>query len=172
VEEWRLELLCARSDVHRIVEAMRRAHSYEEPAYDIYPLAGEPARLGAGRRGTLDQPTALQEFAAHVKTALSCSRVDVAGDPQRLIHQVAVACGAGGDFIDDAISKSCDALVTGETSLHRILAAESQGLALILAGHYATERFAVEQLAEKIQSAFPDVESWASQTEREPTWPV
>src|SRR5262249_11607298 len=38
VSEWRLEAVCPESAVEQAVAAMRRAHSYEEPAYDVYPL--------------------------------------------------------------------------------------------------------------------------------------
>src|SRR5436309_2967642 len=64
----------------------------------------------------------------------------------------------------------CDVLVTGEASFHRLLEAEANGIAMILPGHYATERFAVEALAETIARELPNIDVWPSQTEREPTW--
>src|SRR4029077_6112854 len=36
--ERRLEAVCPADRVEAVVAAMRRAHSYEEPAYDVYPL--------------------------------------------------------------------------------------------------------------------------------------
>jgi putative NIF3 family GTP cyclohydrolase 1 type 2 len=39
---------------------------------------------------------------------------------------------------------------------------------LVLAGHYATERFAVERLAEVLQQEFADSTIWASRRERDP----
>ncbi len=41
-------------------------------------------------------------------------------------------------------------------------------MALILAGHYATERPAVESLASRLARQFPQLTVWASQTERDP----
>ena len=38
VSEWRLEVVCPESVVDAVVAAMRKAHSYEEPAFDVYPL--------------------------------------------------------------------------------------------------------------------------------------
>src|SRR5437870_1161489 len=38
VAEWRLEVVCPESAVEAVVGAMRAAHSYEEPAFDVYPL--------------------------------------------------------------------------------------------------------------------------------------
>src|SRR5205814_2929159 len=37
VSEWRLEAVCLESLVEAVVAAIRRSHSYEEPAFDIYP---------------------------------------------------------------------------------------------------------------------------------------
>lgn len=38
VEEERVEITCDETDAKTIVEAIRLAHSYEEPAIDVYPL--------------------------------------------------------------------------------------------------------------------------------------
>jgi dinuclear metal center YbgI/SA1388 family protein len=170
VDEWRLEVVCPSSAAARIVAAMRAAHSYEEPAYDIYPLASEPGPTGAGRCGELRNSTSLEAFAAAVGTALGSPLVQVVGPRDRLIQRVAVTCGSGSEFLSDAAAHDCDALVTGEASFHRMLEAEATGIALVLAGHYATERFAVERLAEKLSGEIATLEVWASTTEREPAW--
>jgi putative NIF3 family GTP cyclohydrolase 1 type 2 len=51
---------------------------------------------------------------------------------------------------------------------HDYLAAQAQGLALLLPGHYATERFGVEDLADRIQLLWPELEIWASRRECDP----
>ena len=38
VEEWRLEMVVPGSAVRAVVAAMKRAHPYEEVAYDVYRL--------------------------------------------------------------------------------------------------------------------------------------
>jgi putative NIF3 family GTP cyclohydrolase 1 type 2 len=78
-------------------------------------------------------------------------RVQVVGDPARTIERVAVACGAGGEFIPDALRCGADVLLTGEARFHDYLAARAEGLSLLLPGHYATERFGVEELAGRLQ---------------------
>lgn len=168
VPEHRLEVLCPAARLSEIVAAMRQAHSYEEPAYDIYALHCEPGDLGAGRRGRLAKPTVLEAFARQVKRALHLRRVDVVGDAARSVEQVAIACGSGGDFLDDARRLGCEVLLTGEVRFHPSLAAQASGLALVLAGHYATERLGVEHLAELLTQAFPDLHVWASRQEQDP----
>src|SRR5205085_5861888 len=53
VSEWRLEAVCPEAGVEAVIAAMRKAHSYEEPAYDVYPLWPAPAATGEGRLGRL-----------------------------------------------------------------------------------------------------------------------
>jgi dinuclear metal center YbgI/SA1388 family protein len=170
VEELRLEVICPQSAVSRVVAAMRAAHSYEEPAVDIYPLAGEPGCTGAGRCGELQAPISLYQFAAQVGTALGSSLIQVVGPRDRAVRRVAVACGSGSEFLPDAAALGCEVLVTGESSFHHQLEAEAGGVALVLAGHFATERFAVERLADKLAREFSDLQVWASEKEREPAW--
>ena len=55
VAEWRLEVVCPSGRVAEIVRAMRSAHSYEEPAFDLYPLSPDPTRHGQGRLGVLSE---------------------------------------------------------------------------------------------------------------------
>ena len=84
------------------------------------------------------------------------------------VHRVAVACGSGGSFMERAIQSGCDAFVTGESNFHTALEASARDITLILLGHFASERFAVEVLADKLSNEFTDVEVWASQQESDP----
>ena len=38
VDEWRVEMVCADDLVRNAVVALKRAHPYEEPAFDVWPL--------------------------------------------------------------------------------------------------------------------------------------
>ena len=77
-------------------------------------------------------------------------------------------CGSAGEFADPARSAACDCLVTGEVRFHTCLEAEATGLTLVLAGHFASERFAVVDLATVLAGQFPAVNVWDSQHERDP----
>ena len=147
---------------------MRQSHSYEEPAFDLYPLQADPSRHGAGRIGQLRTPTTLTNFSATVKTALNAKHVQTVGDPSRSIQKVALACGAAGEFLGDAARHGADVFLTGELRFHDALAAESRGLAVVVPGHYATERPGVEDLAERIAKELPNGTVWASRDERDP----
>jgi len=82
--------------------------------------------------------------------------------------KVGVVCGAGGDFVLTAHAKGVDCLITGEATFHQCLLARSLGMTLILVGHYASERFAMEIMAKKIGLKFPDLKVFASSVEANP----
>lgn len=168
VSEWRLEAVCPANCVEEVVAAIRRAHSYEEPAFDIYPLHAPPSERGEGRLGLLPRSQPLGEVANAAKTALQAGAVQVIGDLQHPVQRIAIACGAGGEMLRDAVRARADVLLSGEMRFHDYLHARAEGLALILTGHYASERCGVEDLAERLRSQFPQLHVWASEREADP----
>ncbi len=175
VREWRLEFACPGDRLAAVLAAIRAAHSYEEAAVDVHPLAPEAtpgAGAGAGRIGRLPAPEPLGGFASRVARLLKAPATQYVGDPGRAVARVAVCCGAGDDFLPDARARGADALLTGEARFHRALEAEALGLGLVVAGHHATERPGVEDLAATIAAAFPALGVWASRTEADPLRPA
>lgn len=98
---------------------------------DIRPNADSPYL----RTGTLQAPLKAREFLAVINRELH-SGARLYGDPDAVIHSVAVVPGAGGD---DAAHAEADAFVTGEIKHHELLAATGRGLIVFDAGHYPTE---------------------------------
>ncbi len=166
VTELRLEVLVPEGKIDSAIAAMRAAHSYEEPAFDVYPLRSVKEG-GEGRIGVLAEPTTLAEFAAMVKAVCAATFTQFVGDGSMPVHKVAVACGAAGEFLNDAMRAKADVFVTGEVRFHDCLTAEAAGVGLVLPGHYATERPAVEELAAQFGREL-GITAWASKQEREP----
>lgn len=135
---------------------------------DTAPLVPTPSGLGAGRWGRTGEAISLAELATRVKQFLGLSAVRIAGQPEWPVTRVAVGCGSAGELLDAARALGCEAFVTGEARFHTCLEAEATGTGLVLAGHYASERFAVEQLAGVLAGHFRDVRVWASARERDP----
>ncbi len=173
VREWRVEVVCPGDRLATTLAAIRSAHSYEEPAIDVYPLADGPSDgPGVGRVGRLPDVVPLSAIARRVKEVLGAPSTVYVGDPERGVATLAIACGAGDDFLADAHREGADALVTGEARFHRALEAEALGIGLIVAGHHATERPGVEDLAQRISGAFSSLEVWASRREADPLRPA
>lgn len=168
VSEWRLEVLCPEGSVDQVVKALRQAHSYEEPAFEVYPLKPQRSQSGQGRIGALPQPTSLLHLAQQLKESLQCNWMQMVGDGAGLVRRVALACGAAGEFVTDAIQAKADLFLTGEIRFHDALAARAQHLALLIPGHFASERHGLEVLAQRLATQFPQLQIWASRSESEP----
>lgn len=147
VSEYRLETILPEAASRRVVGAMLRAHPYEEVAYDLYPLANKTVVAGLGRIGELSEPLSLSHIIGKVKTGLGLEHVRIAGDGSRLVKKIAVCGGAGGSLISAAAEAGADLFVTGDVKYHEAQEASQLGLTVIDAGHFATERPAMDAVA-------------------------
>ena len=134
----------------------------------ISPFEGDPDGLGSGRVGKLPEAVTLDEFASNVKEQFELIGVHVVGKPDQPVQQVGLACGSGGTFLEPARRIGCDTLLTGETNFHTCLEADAQGIGMVLVGHFASERFALDILAQVIKTKFSELQIWASRKESDP----
>ena len=140
--EYRLEVLVPRSRLGAVTTAMLAAHPYEEVAYDVVPLV-DGAEVGFGRIGRLPTPTALGDVAELLRTALPSPHLRTAGDRNRQITTVATVGGSGMSLLGAAAGAGADLYVTGDVKHHDVLDALAVGVAIIDAGHHATEQAAM-----------------------------
>lgn len=152
VDEVRLEVELPSSRAREVVRAMRDAHPYEEVAFDLYPLLEAPDH-GFGRVGRLPSPMPLRAVAATIRDQLPAPHLRYAGEPDRLVRTVAVVGGAGDSLIGAAAAAHVDCYVTGDLRHHVTLDAMTQGLALIDAGHHATEAAAIPAWIARLEQA-------------------
>ncbi|MCA9059062.1 MAG: Nif3-like dinuclear metal center hexameric protein [Planctomycetaceae bacterium] len=136
----------------------------------IQPLRVNPvdSLVGAGRCGTLSESISLKELLELVRSRTGASYLEFVGSSRGQCRRIAVGCGSAAEFLRDAIALGCDTFITGEARFHSALEARSAGVTLILTGHYASERPAMEWLATELQRRFPPIESIASQIESDP----
>ena len=128
--------------------------------------------LGSGRCGRLPETKTLFGLIAEIAKTIPTGDLRFVGKPDRPIQKVAFGCGSGGSFLSPAIRLGCEVLVTGEATFHTLLEARSRDTAMILVGHYHSERFAMERLADRIDQWASDeklsLECFASQLECDP----
>jgi dinuclear metal center YbgI/SA1388 family protein len=116
----------------------------------LRPLRATEAGRGHGRVGQLPEPLRLGEFAhlAAVSLPVAGWGVRVAGDPSRMVSTVAVCGGSGDEFLPDAAAAGADVYLTGDLKHHKVSEyVAGGGPALVDAGHWATERPWLTQLA-------------------------
>ena len=122
---------------------------------DVVPLC-PPAVPGArpmGRVGDLPEPMTLRDLARTIAAALPSPSTRLCGDGARQVRRVAVLGGSGTSAVADAIRAGADVLVTGDVRHHVALDTLELGLALVDAGHHATEVAAMPAFAARIAEA-------------------
>jgi dinuclear metal center YbgI/SA1388 family protein len=143
VTEDRVEMFLPRHRRRAVIEAVRAAHSYEEPAFDLFELAVLPSERGGGRVGVLAEAMSLEAFARRVADNLPRTEhgVRVSGDPARTIRSVAVVGGAGDSEFDRVRAAGVDAYVTADLRHHPATEARAydEGPALVDVAHWASE---------------------------------
>ena len=157
VEEHRLESVVPRSKLGRVVAALRAAHLYEEPAFDVYPLESVASQAGAGRIGVLAEAQTLGALAGRIKRALGVRNVRLTRAATGRVRRVALCTGSGASLLGAAAAAGAQVFVTGEIKYHQALAARDAGLSVIEAGHYATEQPVLAPLGERLAVTFPEV---------------
>lgn len=172
-EETRIEIIVPDSVRKAVVQAMLKAHPYEEVAYDLYSVDLKGRSFGLGRVGKLPAAMSLDSFATLVKERLGMPFVRVVGDGAREVRKVAVLGGSGRSYIKRAMFMGADVFVTGDIDYHSAQDAEAGGLAIVDPGHYAekimrpkTAAWLRERLAEKGYAT----EVFASELHTDPFW--
>ncbi|HEX2969550.1 MAG TPA: Nif3-like dinuclear metal center hexameric protein [Bacteroidales bacterium] len=137
-----------------VVNAMLDAHPYEEVAYDIYPLENRNIDAGLGCSGLLPEEMDEVSFLKFISEVFEAKGIKYSKLTGKRVRKVALCGGAGSSLIRDAMSSGADAFVTGDIKYHSFFEAEGKIL-LIDAGHFETEKFAVEIIKELIIKKFP-----------------
>lgn len=172
VEEDRFEVIAPARARAAVLAAMRAAHPYEEPAFDIFALVPAPGDAGLGRIGTLAQSESLRAFVSRVGAALPQTSwgVRAAGDPDRVVSRVAVCGGAGDSLLSTAARAGVDAYVTADLRHHPADEhRRASEVALIDVAHWASEFPWCGQAAEMLRSRFgTDLRVHVSATRTDP----
>ncbi|WP_441957220.1 Nif3-like dinuclear metal center hexameric protein [Mycolicibacterium houstonense] len=159
VAEDRVEMIAPSRLRATILAALRSAHPYEEPAFDIIALAPIPGEVGIGRIGVLDRPEPLSAFASRVRAALPATSwgVRTSGDPDAMVSRVAV-CGGAGDSLLGAVARAgVQAYVTSDLRHHPADEhRRASPVALVDVAHWASEFPWCAQAAEVLRRQFGD----------------
>ncbi|QQE11994.1 Nif3-like dinuclear metal center hexameric protein [Planctomycetota bacterium] len=168
VNELRLEMIVPKSKLGSVIAALRDTHSYEEPAFDIYPLISDPTpnsddMTGQGRIVELAKPISLKTLTARIKKLLKLKYLEVAPAEgstlaAKNIQRIGLCAGAGQSLMSEV--GPMDAFFTGEMRHHDMLAAISDGVAVLLAGHTRTERPFLRDYRAQIRKAGAGEVEW------------
>ena len=150
VEEIKLEVLVDKWKLNRVITELKKAHPYEEVAYDIYSLQNDNENFGFGAIGELKIAMSINDFLAFVTSKLSISTLRYTKSNKKKIKSVAVCGGSCGELIDEAIKQNADAFVTADIKYHSFQDAEGKIL-LVDAGHYETEVPVLDEIKSRLE---------------------
>jgi len=155
--EERIELVAPASLRGSVLAALRAAHPYEEPAFDVHAMAPLPTAEGIGRICRVTDPEPLSAFVSRVESALPATAwgIRAAGDPDAVVSRVAVCGGAGDSLLDVVADADVQAYVTADLRHHPADEhRRGSDVALVDVAHWASEYPWCGQAAALLRSRF------------------
>jgi dinuclear metal center YbgI/SA1388 family protein len=166
-KEERIEIVYPNHIENKIIQALLKAHPYEEVAYDIYTLQTEHPQVGSGIIGDLGKPLSEKDFLLHLKKVMNLSCVRYTPFIGKKVKKVAICGGSGSFLLPNAINSGADAFVTADFKYHQFFDAESKILIADI-GHYESEQFTPEILYELLKEKFTTFATRISKTNTNP----
>lgn len=153
-EEAKMEYLLEKQNIGAVLSAMKRAHPYEEVAYDLIALENSNSQVGSGMIGELPEPMGALEFLSQLKETFNCGVIRYTALQNKPIRTVALCGGAGSFLLPQAIQQNADIFISGDFKYHEFFGAENK---IIIAdiGHYESEQYTSALLVEIIREKFP-----------------
>ena len=168
VIEVRFESVVSAEKIAAVVEAMRRAHPYETPAFDVVRHYETENKFGLGRIGKVIEPRSLSSIIERIKKVTGAKAVGIVGKENRTVKTAAVCAGSCGKIINSVIARKCDLYLTGELKHHQALAAQEANLTCICLSHTVSERFALKNFAKQLKKQLKDVTISISKKDADP----
>jgi dinuclear metal center YbgI/SA1388 family protein len=168
VPEIRFETIVPAEKLDNCIAAMKKAHPYEEPAFDVFKLYNSQNKFGLGRIGKLNKPTQLTRIIERIKKHTGAKAVGIIGNQKRLIRTAAVCAGSCGKIISSIIAAKPDLYLTGELKHHYALAAQQANLTCICLSHTVSERFILKKFAKQLQKQIKQITVKISKKDADP----
>jgi dinuclear metal center YbgI/SA1388 family protein len=168
VPEIRFETIVPADKLNNCIAAMKKAHPYEEPAFDVFKLYNNQKKFGLGRIGRLQRPMQLNKILERIKKHTSAKTFGIIGNQNKLIKIAAVCAGSCGKIINAVIAAKADLYVTGELKHHHAIAAQEAGLTCICLSHTISERFILKKFAKQLQKQLGQISIKISKKDADP----
>jgi len=167
VDEVRVEIMLPAYLESNVLNAMKKAHPYEEVAFYITPLTNENQEVGAGMIGELEEAMEPFEFLNYLKDSMALQCIRHTAPINRKIKKVAWCGGAGSFLLSKAINAGADAFITGDFKYHEFFDAD-QKLIIADIGHYESEVYTKELLHDILTKKFTTFATNLSETVTNP----
>ncbi len=149
VEEVRVEVEVESLRLGKAVEALIRAHPYEEPVVDVYPLH-VPSRAGIGRVVTLPDPLSWETLEERF-SRLGVPYTLLKDKENKSFIKIALCPGSGRSTMSWVLKERPDLFVSGDLTHHDIETLSLYGIAYLNLPHGEGERRALREIAESLK---------------------
>lgn len=136
-----------------VLSAVRKVHPYEEFDHKLTVLANSNQHVGSGMIGQLVQAENTEDFLRRIKATFRCGVVKHTAIVKPEIKTVALCGGAGFFLLGQAMGQGADVYITSDVKYHEFFDADGK-IVLADIGHYESEQFTKELIAENLQNAF------------------
>lgn len=154
-EELKIEMLFPFHLETRMVQTLKAHHPYEEVAYEVIQLSNQHQGIGSGITGEWETPVTETEFLQKLKSIFNIPVIKHTCLTGRTIKKVSICGGAGIFLLKNAINYGSDAYITSDIKYHEFFDADRQ-LLLADIGHYESEQFTIDLLANLLEQKFPN----------------
>ena len=155
VQEEKIESILPADKLTDVLAALRRAHPYEEIAFDVLPLVNEFQPMGIGRIGEREL-VRIGDIVDELAGALDLQSLTLYGKREQKVKKIAVCGGSGGDFIPSAINQRVDLYICGDIKYHQAREAATAGMSVIDIGHFESEVAYMPKLATHLRESLSD----------------
>ena len=153
VDESKIEVLITSHQLNNVVNAMKKAHPYEEVAFDLIPILNENQSEGAGMIGELKKEMNTVDFLRKLKQDFNCEVIRHTDIHTDKVKKIAFCGGAGSFLLNTAKIKSADVFISGDFKYHEFFDAENR---IIIAdiGHFESEQFTSNRIERILKKKF------------------
>jgi dinuclear metal center YbgI/SA1388 family protein len=136
-----------------LINAMLKAHPYEEVAYDIIPLNNTYQQTGSGLVGELPESIDEADFLTNLKKIFGLSVIRHTNLLGKKVKKIALCGGAGSFLISAAIASGANIYITSDVKYHEFFDANGK-LVIADIGHYESEQFTIDLLFDILRGKF------------------
>ncbi len=166
-KETRVETILPAVLTDQVVDALVKAHPYEEVAYDLYPLSNRYPSAGFGLTGELKEAMDEKPFLELLKIKFNAGCVRHTKLLNRKIKKVAVCGGSGSFLLGKAIESGAEVFISGDFKYHQFFEAENR-IMIADIGHYESEQFTKELFYELLIKNYPKFALYLSEANTNP----
>jgi dinuclear metal center YbgI/SA1388 family protein len=153
-KELKVEVIYSADKEGQLLDALKKAHPYEEVAFDIYALENKHPLVGSGLVGDLPKEEDEAAFIGRLKKAFGAGTVKHTALLGKEVSRVALCGGSGSFLLGDAMASGAGVFVSSDFTYHRFFDADNK-IVIADIGHYESEQFTGELICSIIREKFP-----------------